>query len=489
MSEEEQGEDKKQSRWGVILNALRRTKEENEMMKRGPSLEELIAFPRRGKTLSSERLPMSETMLRRNELLYRMEPLIFAGVNKLTRRIAGVEMSFQGGSVEDNAKAEAFFRSTNLQRLLPLLVKDAIVYGYAAAEIVPDEKGGVHIVQIYPLEFNYLREGGKMALDATGNPAGYTWRRMGTRVDLKPSECMVLRFYALGDYCLGISPVEVAFKAAWLKLNIQEAIGEAVFRHGFPLMYFNIGAPDPANPYYEVTPEKIKQAKDIIGSLDTATELILPWWIKADSVTGRGELSNVVNYIDSLSWAILNSFEMPKAMAAPGAMYGRDIEEGDFEKTVIAFQEDLRHQIEDQFLDDYLYKKLKTRPELHFKTYSPELQNLSLRRLNAYARSGLITYSRDVENQIRKQEGFSQLSELSDEEKKHTCIFDLGKCPVQKDGLVGLKDLQPYCNMCLKRLKRQKEIENEGRETKPEEPVTDRVEERLLRKGQGKSKE
>ena len=448
----------KESTWRRLLRAFRTPPPKPYR------LEELVSVKRKGKTEAQERLEVSETLMKRCELLYRLEPLIFSGVNKLTRRITGTRIFFSGPDDTENQKAQEFLQSSGLESLLPHLVKDAFIYGFGVAEIV---KKGRNIVfnQIYPVNFDYQREGTDIKL-VNGRIAGFVYRKKGVEdITLKPEEVLLIRFYSLGEFNLGISPIEPAFKAAWIKLNLEEALGEAVFRHGYPLYVFRIGDRE-AGPWREITPEKIKQAKSIIGDVNAATEMVLPWWIEIDSVKG-GDVANVQGFLEFLSMEILAAVEMPKAFGIQTrGLGGRAVEEMDFEKTILAMQQELKRQLMEQVMIPY-YKsqRFKTQPQMNFVEYAPELQNARLRRLSAYAKHGLLTRTDSLENELRKREGFP-LKEKRKTEDLTKCLFGLGTCPIREEEDIPLDKLAAFCNICTLRSTAERQIKELDKRSK-----------------------
>jgi len=424
--------------------------------KRSSRLEELIFVKRRGKVEPSERLSPSSVLMQRCELLYRLEPLIFSGVNKLTRRITGTRMFFTNGDEEEIQKAEEFFENSGLKSLLPHLVKDAFIYGFGVAEIVKRGKK-ITFNQINPKEFDYQRTSdNNIAFDSNGKIKGFVWKKAnGQEETLKPSEVLLIRFYSLGEFCLGISPIEPAFKAAWIKLNLEEALGEAVFRHGFPLYVCKVGSPE-YKVWAEVTPDKIRTAKQILGDLDTATEIVIPWWMDLKKIEG-GKAEDISKYLEFLSSEILASLELPKAFGVQTTgLGGRAVEEMDFEKTILVMQEELKRQLEEQvFFPYYKSNGFKTKPRLQFTEYAPELQTAKLRRLSTFAKYGLLSRTIEVENEIRRMEG---LPIKKKETRSTECIFGLGNCPVKEEGNLSLEKLASFCNICVKRIKEEKKI-------------------------------
>ena len=457
-----------ESRWARIRDALQRKPSASSRDPRLHELQELMAIMRRGKTKGAERIEPSETLMRRSELLYRLEPLIFSGVNKLTRRITGSKIYFTGGTDEENKKAQTFLENSKALALLPHLVKDAFIYGFGVAEMTGKGKE-ITLCQIDPKEFDYQREGSEIALDKRGDVIGFVWKRKSEEVKLSPSEVLIIRFFALGEYCIGVSPVEAAFKSAWIKLNLEEALGEAIFRHGFPLIKFTIGTKE-EGPWHEITPEKIKAAKKIITDLQSASELVLPWWMEAQILGKRTDLGNINAFVELLGMEILAAFELPKGFGVETkGLGGRAVEELDFEKSILAFQEELRRQLEEQLLwPYYTASKFTTKPKMTFTEYAPELQNIRLRRLSAYARHGLITRTDELENALRAAEGFPLKKKRKNVKEDHDeCIFGLGKCPVRKEESMPLDKLSSFCNICVIRLRVEKAIKGSELDGQP----------------------
>ena len=437
------------SRWKTLLKALRLKRSIPEP----PRLEQLMKIKRRGKVETSERIEPSEVLMKRSELLYRLEPLLFSGINKLTRRITGVRMFFSNGDEEEIKKVTEFFNNSGLENLLPHLVRDSFIYGFGAAEIVYEKNKMHHFNQIDPKRFNYKRnEEGKISIK-DDKIEGYIWEKQnGEEVFLEPREVLLIRFYTLGEYCLGISPVETAFKTAWIKLNLEESLGEALFRKGYPTYVFKIGSPD-SPVWREITPEKIEEAKKIIAKIDTTSEMVLPWWISVDTLGGRGDIGGVTGLLEYLSSEILAALELPKAFGVTErGLGGRAVEEMDFEKTILAMQKELADQLMEQvFLPYYKQERFVTKPIVNFTEYAPELQTARLRRVSTYLKYGGLSRTRDLENELRRREGFPLIK--TREETKDKCIFGLGKCPIREEQDISLDRLAPFCNICLKRLR------------------------------------
>lgn len=464
----------------VLMRALRSFKRSSSAPNSGAmnQLEKLMYVKKKGRSPSVERIGPSTILMQRAEMLYRMEPLIFSGVNKLTRRIASGRIYFTGNDEIENQAALDFSNSLRLPSVLSMITKDALIYGFGAFEIVKSKQiDSLEIID--PKTFDWQREGNEMKLDPNdGTPVGFKSSKYGRMVEsqtYKPEEIFLVRYYTIGEYCLGISPLEAAFKTAWIKLNLEEALGEAIYRHGYPIYSFAIGTEK--SPYNDVTPEKIKQARKIIGNMDTATEIVLPYWIKLEMLKG-GDTGNFATLLEYFGMEILAALEMPKSFSTSSSPGQRNMEEMDFEKTIMALQGELVRQTMEQVLEPYyISKSFKTKPLLNFEIYAPELQNSKLRRLSAYAKNGLITRTLDVENSLRKAEGFKTRDEptLGKDGRSIKCIFELGDCPVRTEEALTLEKLGSFCNICIKRLKEEKKMQKrpieEPTHTEPIQPI------------------
>jgi len=458
----------------VLVRALRGLKRSPSASDTGMmgQLEKLMYVKRKGKAPTVERIGPSSILMQRAEMLYRMEPLIFSGVNKLTRRISSGRIYFTGDDEVENKAALDFAFKIKLPSSLNMITKDALIYGFGAFEIVK-AKGFIDSLEIIdPKTFDWQREGSEMKLDESGTPVGFRTSKLGRLEGEKytPEEIFLVRYYTIGEYCLGISPLEAAFKTAWIKLNLEEALGEAIYRHGYPIYSFQVGTEK--SPYQDITPEKIKQAKKIIGNMDTATEIVLPYWIKLEMLKG-GDTGNFATLLEYFGMEILAALEMPKSFSTSSSPGQRNSEEMDFEKTIMALQGELIRQTMDQVLEPYYASKhFKTKPLLNYEIYAPELQNSKLRRLSAYAKNGLITRTLDVENSLRKAEGFKTREEPSfgKEGRSTKCIFELGECPIRTEEALTLEKLGSFCNICIKRLEAERKTLKPSVSLPPSQP-------------------
>lgn len=436
------------------------------------SLEELVAITRRKSLALEERIPRNEVLMRRNEILYRLDPLVWAGVNKLARLIASPRIFFVGQHEEDVIALEMFIDRIGLRTLLPLLIKDIFIYGYGVAEIQRDSRKKIaKLSQIDPKTFDYIRIEGSEYIErnADGSIKGYVQDIPGQEKKFfKPEEVLILKFYVLGEECLGLTPLEPIFKTAWIKLNLEESLGEAIFRHGYPIYWYKIGSPEAHSRGFEVVPKTIKEAKEYLKDLSSASELILPWWIEPGRIDAKSQIGDLSDFLQYLSAEIMAGLEIPKVYGTTTVEVQANVaqEALDFEKTIKTFQEMLGEQLEEQLFSFYRKREGKKMsfpfPKLNFTEYNEETKMFKARRLAQYSKYNMLTPDENLERDIRKIEGLSQKIPIEPNEQ---CVFGFGRCPVRMNfPKVTLEKLAKFCTNCSQKKRKESKPRSEEEE-------------------------
>lgn len=432
----------------------RPTVEKERLEEKQYSLEELMAVIRRKTRGDVERLQKAEAVQEKAELLYRIDPLLFGAVNRLRRAIVSEKVYFIGGSDEDRKKMNDWAKQVKLFSVLWDAVFDIIIYGYAIIEKVRDENGKIVKLEVVdPKTIDWQKDGDKIKIDEnTGEPVGYVQETDEGTIELDKSDVVHLKFFSLGKECLGISPLEPAYNAAWIRLNLELAFGEATYRHGFPLHYFRIG--DEEHP---VTPELIKEAKRILRDLESASELILPNWIEPGVLEVKSPIGQVSDLWIYLAGAAIRALDNPLTFASPAP--GKESKGGvefstiDFENAAIQYQALLKEQLEEQLLAEVRVQlELKSIPELAFGTWSPETLMMKLRTIAELSEKGVLHPDRGLENAIRAQLGLPEIEEKEEKTEESTlCVyFKDEECQIRKEKGVPLSELFKYCQQCPK---------------------------------------
>lgn len=406
----------------AVKNFPRRTKAAPTPIRKDTyTLEELIAVGRRKRKTrgDTERLSKEQKIQKRAEILYRLDPLVFAGVNRLKRLVATPKIYWTGGSEEDRAAMEKWSKQVRLKKIIQEGTQDVIVYGYSTIEKIKDNSGlPVKLITVDPKTMDWEKDGTKLKVDEYGEPIGYIQEpeQGESDIHLKRDEIVLLRLFTLGRECLGISPLEPAFKAAWIRLNLEEAYGEAIFRHGYPLYYFKVGDKD-----HPITVELIRNAKKILKDFDTAEELILPDWIEPGRLDPKSEIRAVIELWTFLAGEVARALDSPISLILPtgaGESKGTTEFSGiDLEKAVKDYQEILKDQLDEQLFDEVRNKlNLKTSPELQFSESSPRTQLLRMRMISMLSARGALHIDSKTENAIRQELGLPLLPIETDDQ-------------------------------------------------------------------------
>jgi len=379
------------------------------------------------KTLRSERL-ITKVPESKLEKIYRLEPLIFNGINMLSRLIVTpFFLQYPEGTKENEKEIwEDFIKRTKLDSYLYLVTKDALLYGNGWLEIIynVDNTDILGFNPINPDEIDYKRTGdAQIELDEMGQPVGFKWTNVlrGGEKELKIEEVVHIKFYTLGDDFLGISLIEPLYKSAIIKLNIEDALGNAIHRRTFPLYVGYIGSEKA--PDLIIQEEKLKQLSLDLAKASHKASFAFPWYYKIEKIE-PSDLSSLQVHLDHFVNLICSGLGIPKGLLiGTGDVRGAlEAQLHDFEKEIITYQSMLQRQVEDQIFKRFQrIKDLTSLPTIVWKPISPQTALSRARRLGILARCGLITHDDELENFLRKEEGLvlkrKDLGEEKEEEK------------------------------------------------------------------------
>lgn len=426
------------------------------------SLADLVVVTRTRKSKGDiERLKKETQVQRKAELLYRMDPLIFAGVNRLRRAVSSPRLYFSGGDQNDRVAMETWARTVNLKKVLWGAILDIIIYGYSVIEKVRDSKGNiVQLVAIDPKTVDWQKDkDGKILLDDSSNPIGLVQTVDDASIDLPMKDVILLNFFTLGIECLGISPIEPAFKASWIRLNLEEAYGEALYRHGFPIIYLNVGDKD-----HPMDAPLMADARKVLKDLESAEELILPAWIKPGRLESKTPLTPIVELWGFLAGEIARALDNPVGFIAPAGSTeskgGATFSNIDFERAAKMYTEEIKSELDEQLLAEVRIELgLQTIPEVEFGEASPETQMLRMRSISMLAEKGAIHVDITLENKLRGELNLPLLPDEKGSKEATNCVYQEGEeCPIRKEKNIPLSELFKYCQNCPKTKEGMKEV-------------------------------
>lgn len=367
---------------------------------------------------------------RQLELLYRIDPLIFASVEHLVESIVTDIQLIDDGTEAGKAELpewQKFIELIKLKPMLERLSRDSIIVGNGFAEIAysRDRKEIGLLVGLDPKTMDFQRQGGRIIVDEENQPIGY-WQRLTVsgvyaqgkvvkrgQIRIRGGEyvpspdrayrlypvlfdrdqILHIRFYTLGDGLTGISPLESLFNPAVIRLNIESAMGEAIFRSGFPIWVGKVGDKEMRSAPTAV----MKALANDLSTIDNKSYFVFPWYISIDTL--RPPESKATR--DDLLYYKAQIF---RAMGVPEEL---DKESIYFEKKIQALQERLASQVVDQlFTRKAIASDMKSIPIMKFVFQTPGMRMSKARRVAALGRARLLNWDVGLEDAIRREEAY-----------------------------------------------------------------------------------
>lgn len=247
------------------------------------------------------------------ELTYMKNPTVFNSVNKIVQTI----MSAPHEIVAKDPKVQEYFNDfvANLgtsgsditwDELLSQIYKYQCIYGWAWVENILNKKGN-RIVDwdlIDPKKMDYAKTSElTIALDKYGKPLGYVetlplsvsvedpnlpqkYSEIITlpqnSIFLEPINISLLKLYMVGDGFYPTGIIEPIYTTSIRKMNIEEALANAIWRHGFPIMLASVG-----DTNHEPTPQQVKSTLKKLQDISYKQELAVPFYTKVEMLESK----------------------------------------------------------------------------------------------------------------------------------------------------------------------------------------------------------
>lgn len=376
------------------------------------------------------------------ELLKRIDGLTFRIVQKYIENIIGESYVLKGGSDQGRETCEEFCRRIDIRFLTSLIVDDIFATGAGNAwtELGYNQTGTniLTVTVINPKSgIDFIRNQDKdIIYDKTLNPVGFhlggnlgypkmEWQENFIKVDNEtkwtPSKSgedgrdrvAHWKFVGSGDE-LGISPLEPTYKAAVIRLNLEDTVGNAAFRSLAVAALVGTEGENPMN----VTDEQLNSVRDKLRDLDQDTVWAFRYNVKLVDLP----IPDISNYSELMYYFA----DMEAAGAGVGlALILAPMERGyrgdiadkreDFMDSVKHFQEILSYHIRENLFKRLLKAKGQrpdNAPDIVFITKDSGIALSKSRRLSTYARYELLTPDPDLEEWLRQQEGLPPLDEV-----------------------------------------------------------------------------
>jgi hypothetical protein len=287
------------------------------------------------------------------------------------------------------------------------IARDLVVFGNAFVERAfnKTKTGVTKLVRVQPQSMSFLVEGGMVATE-NGKVKGWAQEvPMGRPVLFNRDEMFQIRLIDLGEVQMGLGLCEPLYNTSTRKLNIEEAMAQTSFRHGFPLYVGKVG-----DINHEPSGPAIDELSNALTDLTSKSKLTLPYYFDVTQLEGA-DMKDVEVTLDHLLSAQSIGLGIPLPL-----LTGKSSGVG---KTMMAYLNEryvhhilnLREVVESAFRSEFekiLEQKGIRNYDFDFSFTTPSELSLTDKadRLQKLIFSGLLATTEDVRNQIRKEEGF-----------------------------------------------------------------------------------
>ncbi len=266
--------------YDLLLQGLAEAKDEEV----GKSLPEY-----RGSNVAREKLAALWQM-------WAMDPVCFGGVNAVAYLGTCVNHTLEG-KVRDVEEVKAFQKRIRWPDWLYESFTHQQVCGCHFNEIVLNKaKNAISVlktIDAVDMDFDKTKEGDKVFInmDSWGRPAGY-WQRpydwdgqdLKAGTHLNPNQVMHIVMRKISDSIYGLGVIEPIKKITIIKMNIEDAFGEAMHRVGFPVPITYCGSE-------KVPPTNAGMLKThaMMKKFHSKSAVTLPYYNKVDIPSPRVE--------------------------------------------------------------------------------------------------------------------------------------------------------------------------------------------------------
>lgn len=257
------------------------------------------------------------------EIAYQTDEIVFNSINKYVQVIMGGKISL----VAKDEKVKKFYLDffenigntgdmISWPELLEATLVSTCVYGWQPIENVFGESEEEIIDWRYvdPKTIDYAKDSQKNILvDKKGNPVGYTQELPSSvsissrqtdpvprnanlpnnSIYLDAKRISLIKLYEVGNRAYPLGIVEPIYQPTKRKGNMAEALTQAIYRHGFPVIWATVG-----DINHQPTPTQIDDMLKKLKTLSYKNEIATPYYYKVELLEGKhvDKLQNYLTY-------------------------------------------------------------------------------------------------------------------------------------------------------------------------------------------------
>lgn len=359
-----------------------------------------------GRTKKESETPLRRVEPRELELMYYSDPVIFNGVNMYMRSVLnGYHINAK------NARIGKYFNDlsdrVSFDTLMAQVVQHLCIYGNAWLELIWNKAKNeiVELDIVDPKTMDFIRDPmNKVELDANGKVIGYVQNKnKHNEVKLKPEQIAHFKLYTIADSFLGVGLIEPLYKITQIKMNIQEGIGQSIYRHGFPIFKARLG-----DEKHQPTSEDMQKFGVVLQKINYLSELTMPYYYNVEVLEGKN-VEKLKAHMDFFVDQEVAGLGIPRAIVlGMGDETNRatlDVQNQVWERSLKTIQKILAYNVERKIFQRICSaKNFSECPKIVWDELTTENLNLKAERLAALAKDGLIVPDNSTEDILRRLE-------------------------------------------------------------------------------------
>ena len=277
------------------------------------------------------------------ELTYLHDATLFNSINKIVQTI----MSARHEIIANDKEVQKYYQgfTENLgssgslitwEGLLTTIFKFQCIYGRSWVENILNKRGNTIVDwdSVDPKTMDYAKDSrGRIVMDKFGNPVGYVQKisydhyfdnqfiktareKAPPKVSLQPNEIYIERnriaqtkLFTVGDGFYGVGLLEPIYNMSIRKANVEEALANAIWRHGFPIIWAKLG-----DMQHEPTPQQIQTMLDKLKNLHFKKEIATPFYYELHMLESK-QSSRMQQHLDYFQNQQITGLGIPKPYA------------------------------------------------------------------------------------------------------------------------------------------------------------------------------
>ena len=346
------------------------------------------------------------------EIDYARDPICFAGVNWISALTASNGWDLSGDDADVKVVKEWMGRM-RFELWVKRIAMHLAIYGVTFNEIVPNKEGTIisSLNPIDPKSMDFSKTKDALAkevldLDGYGKPKFYVqhpydWDgTMNAGIKFKPSEILYIPMRMIADSLWGVGILEPIHEITKIKMNIERALGEAIYRLGFPIPIAYLGDKE-----HDPTPNDSALMTQRLKKMNNMSNLSLPFYNKIDFYTPS--LQGMRDHLDYYVEQQIAGIGLPKSVVT-GTGQGTNRATLEELTDIAARNIDSIHHAIEEGLNQMIFKKMVEWGQLtgpvtiKFKPLKVDEKMVKITAIVDLVNAGAMTPDAELEDWARK---------------------------------------------------------------------------------------